>query len=228
MAAATAYCTSNTNFHQHSLTTTRSQFTPVPRRTTLSPSKSFSSTAPISHTEQPSIIKTIQSDENNNDHQIEDTSTSDLDDVLYITSDDEINDDDDDDDDQVLDDIDEEQFLAFVGLRSKFKKPIVRNLPLPPLTKRLAVPVCLLPIPKFSERVRQALYIRLPFLKFLSITSDIESFCSTDDNARAQSLLPRSVVQTRALSTLNKSPKKKKLRKTGKYETNKYFSTVNS
>jgi hypothetical protein len=219
MAAATAYCTSNTNFHQHSLTTTRSQFSPVSRRTTLSPSTSFSSTAPISHNEQPSIIKTITSDENNNDHQIEDTTTSDIDDVLYITSDDDVN------DDLVVDDIEEEQFLAFVGLRPKFKKPIVRNLTLPPLTKRLACPVCLLPIPKFTERVRQALYIRSPFLKFLSITSDIENFCSTDDNAKAQSLLPRSVVQTRALSTLNKSPKKQKLRKKGKYETNKYFST---
>jgi len=219
MAAATAYCTSNTNFHQHSLTTTRSQFSPVSRRTTSSPSTSFSSTAPISHNEQLSIIKTITSDENNNDHQIEDTTTSDIDDVLYITSDDDVN------DDLVVDDIEEEQFLAFVGLRSKFKKPIVRNLTLPPLTKRLACPVCLLPIPKFIERVRQALYIRSPFLKFLSITSDIENFCSTDNNAKAQSLLPRSVVQKRALSTLNKSSKKQKLRKTGKYETNKYFST---
>jgi len=220
MAAATAYCTSNTNFHQHSLTTTRSQFSPVPRRATLSPSTSFSSTAPISHNEQPSIIKTIKSDENNNDHQIEDTTDSDINDVLYIiTSDDEVT-----DDDLVVDDIDEEQFLAFVGLRSKFKKPIVRNLTLPPLTKRLACPVCLLPIPKFIERVRQALYIRSPTLKSLSITTDIESFCSTDDNAKAQSLLPRSVVQKRALSTLNKSPKKRKLRKTGKYETNKCFS----
>jgi hypothetical protein len=225
MAAATACCTSNTTFHQHSLTTTRSQFSPVSRRTTLSPSTSFSSSAPLSHNEQSSIIKTRKSDENNNDHQIEDTISSDIDEVLYITSDND--DDNDDDDDQIVNDIDEEEFLSYVGLRSKIKKPIVQNLPLPSLTKRLACPVCLLPLSKFSERVRQALNIRLPFLKFLSITSDIESFCSTDDNARAQSLLPRSAAQTRALSTINRSPRKQKLRKAGKYETNKYFSIVN-
>jgi hypothetical protein len=222
MAAATAYCTSNTTFHQHSLTTTRSQFTPVPRRTTSSPSTSFSSTTPISHIDQPSIIKTIKSDENNNDHQIDDITISNIDEVLYITSDDDDDDIDNvDDNDEIVDDIDQEQFLALVGLRSKIKKPIVPNLTIPPLTKRWACPVCLLPIPKYIERVRQALNIRLPSLKSLSITCDIESFCSTDDNARAQSLLPRSVGRTRALSRLNKSPKKRKSRKTGKYEINK-------
>jgi hypothetical protein len=119
-------------------------------------------------------------------------------------------------------DIDEEQFLALVGLRLKIKRPVVPNLTLGPLTKRLACPVCLLPLPKFSDRVRQALYMVLPFLKFLSITCDIDDFCSTDENARARSLLPRSTAQTRALSTLNKSPKKQKLSKTGKY-----FITMN-
>lgn len=216
--AATVYCTSNTSFHQHTLTPTRSKFSPVPRRTTLSPSTSFSSNAPITHNEKPSIAKTIQSDENNNEHQIEDPTLSDNEQGLYITSDVDMDTNDHDDDShQIVNEIDEEQFLACVGLRSKMKKPVVRNLTAPTLTKRLAGPVCLLPIPKFIQRVRKALYIRSAAIKFLSITTDLDNFCSTDENARAQSLLPRSLVQTRALSTLNKSPKKKKLPKTGKY-----------
>jgi hypothetical protein len=183
----------------------------------LSPSTSFSSTTIVSHVEEPTIVKTIKSDENNNDHQFENSAIACPDEILYITSD---YDDDEDVDDggSTLDDITQENLLALIGLRSKNKKPIVRNLTIQPLTKRLAVPVCLLPLPKHSDRVRQALYIRLPGLKSLSITYDIENFCSTDDNAKAQSLLPRSVVQTRALSTLNKSPKKHKLPKTGKYK----------
>jgi hypothetical protein len=221
MAAATAYCTSNITFHQHPLTTTRSQFPSVPCRTTSSPSTSFTSTASISHIEQSSIIKTIKSDENNNHHHMEDTTIANADEVLYITSDDD-NDDDDDVDagDQTVNDIDEEQFLALVGLRLKIKKSTATNLTLRPLTKRLACPVCLLPLPKYSERVREALYVRLPFLKFLTVTCDIENFCSTDDNAKAQSLLPRSATQARTLSTLKKSQKKQKLPKKGKYEIN--------
>ena len=215
--AATVYCTSNIAFHQHSLNTTRSQFTPVLRRTTLSASTSFSSTTSVSHIDQQSIIKAIKNDENNNNHQIEKTTIANVDAVLYIETEDE-DDDIDDDERHMVDDIDEEQFLSFVGLRSKMKKPMVPNLTLRPLTQRLASPVCLLPLPKYSERVRQAIYIRLPFLKFLTITSDIDSFCSTDNNTKAQSLLPRSITQTRYLSSLNKSPKKRKLPKTGKYE----------
>ncbi|CAF3738277.1 unnamed protein product [Rotaria sordida] len=206
MAAAMAYCT-NRAFYQHSLAKARTQFTPISRRTTLSPSASCS-TVSIPQIEQLSIIKTIKSDENNNSHQIETADMANIDDILDITSDDDI------DDNQLVNDIDEEQFLAFVGLRRKIRKPIVRNLYLRSLTKRLACPVCLLPLPKYSERVRQALYVRLPFLKFLSITCDIESFCSTDENAKAQSLLPRSVTQTRASSTLNRIKKKQKLPKT--------------
>jgi len=225
MAAATAYCTSNTTFHQHSLTTPRSQFSPSSRRTTLSPSKSFSSVVAISPIEQqPTVIKAITSDENNNEHQIEDTAILNIDEVLYITDDD---DDDDDDishmnvDDQiVINDIDEEQYLSFVGLRPKMKKSIVSKQTLPPLPKRFAYPVCLLPLPKYSERVRQALYIRLPFLKSHKTTSDIERYCSTDNNERAQSPLPRSTAQTRALSAIHKSSRKQKLPKTGKYKVN--------
>jgi hypothetical protein len=220
MAAATAYCTSNTAFYQHPLVTTRSQFTPVLRRTTLSPSSSSSSISSISHIEQPILIKTIKSDENNNDNrQIDNTTIVNIDEVLYITSDDDTYDDDDDGDvNQTVDETDKEQFLALVGLRLKTKKPAVSIQTLRPLTKRLACPACLLPLPKYSERVRQALYIRLPFLKFLSITRDIEVFCSTDDNAKAQSLLPRSAAQTRSLTSLHKSPRKQKLSKTGKYD----------
>jgi hypothetical protein len=224
MAAATAYCTSNTSFHQHSLTTSRSQFSPSSRRTTLSPSKSFSSVVAISPIEQQStVIKAITSDENNNENQIEDTAILNIDEVLYITDDD---DDDDDishmdvDDHIVINDIDEEQYLSFVGLRPKMKKSIVSKQTLPPLKKRFACPVCLLPLPKYSQRVRQALYIQLPFLKSLKPTSDIERYCSTDENAREQSLLPRSTAQTRALSAIHKSSRKQKLPKTGKYKVN--------
>ncbi|CAF0912202.1 unnamed protein product [Adineta steineri] len=216
--AATIYCTTNNAFHQHSLTTARSQYSPVLRRTTLS--TSFSSTTSLTHIDQQSIIKTIESDENNNEHHhdIEITTYDDIDKVLYITSDDDDDDVEDidvnDNEHHMTDDIDAEEFLALVGLRSKAKKPKISNLTLRPLTQRLASPVCLLPIPKYSERVRQALYIRLPFLKFLTITHDIECFCSTDENAKAQSLLPRSIAQKRGLSSLYKSPKKRKLPKT--------------
>lgn len=232
MAALTAYCSSSPVFHPHSLTTTRSQFSSSPRRTTLSPpsSSSFSptttatTTTSISQVEQVPLIKTIKSDENNNDHEIENVIISNSDDILYITSDDD--DDDDevenmDDDGRAMNDFDEEEILSLVGLRVKTKKRIVAKIPLRPLTKLLAYPVCLLPLPKYSERVRQALYVRLPSLKFLSSIRDIELFCSTSDNAKAQSLLPRSSTQTRASSTLKKSPKKHKLRKTGKYNLRK-------
>jgi hypothetical protein len=222
--AATAYCT--TAFHQHSLSTTRSQFTPILRRTTLSAATSFSSTTSISHIDQQSIIKAIESDENNNNHQIENTTIENIDGVLYIATDDE-DDDTDDDEHHMVVDSDAEQFLSLVGLRPKLKKPVVPNRTLRPLTQRLASPVCLLPLPKYIERVRQAIYVRLPFLKFLTITCDIENFCSTDANAKAQSLLPRSITQRRCLSSPNKSVKKRKLPKTGKYEINKYFNTMN-
>ena len=214
MAAATAYCTSNTNFHQHSITTSRSPFTSISRRTTLSPSTSFSCSPAILHNEQlqPLIIKTIESDENNNHHQqINDTLLSDIADILYIATND-------DNDINRVDnnDIDVEELLSYVGLRLKNKKSIVRNLTLPTLTKRYAYPVCLLPLPKFIKRVRQALYIGISGLKHLSITTNIESFCSTDNNAKSQSLLPRSAAHRRSLSTINKSLRKQKLSKSGK------------
>jgi hypothetical protein len=113
-----------------------------------------------------------------------------------------------------VDDIDEEQYLSFVGLRPKTKKPSVPIQTLKSLVKRLAAPVCLLPLPKHGERVRQALYILLPFLKFLSFTHDIELFCSTDDKTKFDSLLPRSVTQTRTSTT---KTRKRKVSKTGKW-----------
>ncbi|CAF3270677.1 unnamed protein product [Rotaria socialis] len=218
MAAAMAYCTSNPAFYQHSLTTARTQFTPIVRRTNSSPSAALCSPVTISHIDQSSIIKIMKSDENNNNHHINSIGIANSDEILNIVSDDD--DDDEDDNDGLVDgyhmetDHDEEEFLSLVGLRLKTKKPIVRNLHLRTLTKRLACPVCLLPLPKNINRVRQALYIRLPFLKFLSITNDLDRFCSTDPNIIVQSLLPRSVTQARSTSILNRSKKRQKLSKT--------------
>ncbi|CAF2092558.1 unnamed protein product [Rotaria magnacalcarata] len=219
MAAAMAYCTSNPAFYQHSLTTARTQFTPIVRRTNSSPSAALCSPVTISHIDQSPIIKIVKSDENNNSHHINNIGIANSDEVLNIVSDDD-DDDDDDDNNGLADnyhmetDHDEEEFLSLVGLRLKTKKPIVRNLHLRTLTKRLACPVCLLPLPKNIDRVRQALYIRLPFLKFLSITKDMDRFCSTDPNIIAQSLLPRSVTQARSTSILNRNKQRQKLSKT--------------
>lgn len=212
MAATTAYPTSNSPFHPHSFTPPRTQFSPVSRRAS-------SSSSSISHISQLSITRTMKNDENNNEQMIEDRAMTPTDnDVLYIAMDTET--DDSEEDDPIIinnnNNIDEEQFLSFVGLRRKTKKSVVRKMNLLPLTKRLACPVCLLPLPKYGERVRQALNIRLPFLKYLRFIIDIERFCSTDVNARAQSLLPRS-AQRRGLSAKNRSPRKEKLLKTGKY-----------
>ena len=222
MTAATALCTSNNVFYPHPVVVARSPLTSVIVR----PSPSTSPSAD-SRTQQDTslLIEKIKSDENNNDR-YQGTSLADLDDVLYITSDD----DDDEDASELMkgqsthqtpptqNTLDQNEMLALVGLRPKGYKPIVDHAPfsLRPLNKRLACPVCLLPLPKHDERVRQALAIRLPFLKFLRITRDIERFCSTDDNAKAQSLLPRSSARTRTLSSSKKRTKKQKLSKTGK------------
>ena len=217
MAATTAYPTSNSPFHPRSFTPPRTQFSPVSRRASPSPSSSSS----ISHISQLSITRTMKNDENNNEQTTEDRAMTPPDnDVLYIAIDNET--DDSEEDDPIIinknnNNIDEEQFLSFVGLRRKTKKSVVTRMNLVPLTKRLACPVCLLPLPKYIERVRQALNIRLPFLKYLRFIIDIERFCSTDVNARAQSLLPRS-AQTRSLSAKIRSPRKEKLLKTGKYQ----------
>ncbi|UJR27200.1 hypothetical protein I4U23_008496 [Adineta vaga] len=221
--ATTVYFTTSTSFHQHSLTTTRAQFSPVRHRTSLS-------TPSISHIDQSLIVNINKSDENNNektnetDDPIENSIQENIDGISsIITSNEQINDDKHDMDEHV--DVDE--FLSYVGLRSKTKQSDMRNLNLRPLTQRLASPVCLLPLPKYDKRVRQALYIRLPFLKFLTTICDIENFCSTDASAKAQSLLPRPTVQTRALSASNKSPKKRKFSKTGKYNCNNSSLIIN-
>jgi hypothetical protein len=190
--SATACCTSKPIIYQIQLITTRSQFSPILPRTTLSPSSVIS----ISEIHTPNKLNiTIKNDVNNNKNHQE---------IFDITSDDE-----------KVDDIDEEQFLAFVGLRHKTKKKSVPISTSRPLAKRLAAPVCLLPLPKYGERVRQALNILLPFLKFLSITYDIDLFCSTDDQAKAESLLPRSVTQTRISKKINKKTNKRKVSKSG-------------
>jgi hypothetical protein len=204
---ATTCCTSNQIIYQIQVIT-RSQFTPILPRTTLSPSSP--SIISISEIHSPiKLNKRIKSDVNNNnnnninnnDHQITNTSNQKLFDIVS--------------DDETVDGIDEEQFLAFIGLRHKTKKKSVPVLTLRPLAKRLAAPICLLPLPKYGERVRQGLYILLPFLKFLSITTDLDLFCSTDEKAKAESLLPRSVTQARTSKTINKTTNKRKVSKSG-------------
>jgi len=199
---ATACCTSKPIIYQIQLITTRSQFTPVLPRNTLSPSSSIISISEI-HTPI-KLNKTIKTDVNNNkNYQITDVNHQEIVDITY--------------DDETVDNIDEEQYLAFVGLRHKTKKKSI-NISTPrSLAKRLAAPVCLLPLPKYSERVRQALYILLPFLKFLSIIYDIEQFCSMDDNTNAESLLTRSVTQKqiRTSKSIKKKTNKRKVSKSG-------------
>ncbi|CAF0755513.1 unnamed protein product [Adineta ricciae] len=221
--AATVYCATNTVFHQHSLTTTRAQFSPVRHRAALPTTSSFVSTSSIlPHIDQSLIVNAKISDENNNnndiceaDDQTQHSISADIDRTSLMIDTNDANHDSNDARLDVGDDVDIDEFLSLVGLRSKTKQVTVPNLDLRPLTQRLASPVCLLPLPKHNERVRQALYIRLPFLKFLTTaTCNMEIFCSTDATAKAQSLLPRSTAQTRALSSLNRSPKKRKLSKT--------------
>ena len=225
MAAATAFCTSNTAFYQHNLATGRPQYPSAPRRsplTTLSSSPSSSPATSSTQFEQTLPTHLIKSDENNNHpREILHSTITDLDDVLYITSDededeDDINEDENGNGDRIECDIDQTRFLAMVGLRMRNKRTTVPTQSLRPLTKRLAYPVCLLPLPKHSERVRQALHLRLPSLKFLKFIRDIDRFCSTDENARAKSLLPRSLSQTRAAKTIKKTRRRQKLSKAGK------------
>lgn len=207
--SATACCTSKPIIYQIQVITTRSQYAPIVPRTTLSPSSSSSSNISISELHTPiKLNKAIKSDVNNNKnhhrhhHQITATTHQEASNISN--------------DNETVDNIDEERFLGFVGLRHKRKKKSVPISTARPLAKRLAAPVCLLPLPKYGERVRQALYILLPFLKFLSITYDIELFCSADDKAEAESLLPRSTTQTRISKTMQtKKANKRKVSKSG-------------
>ena len=192
MRTATAYCTSTTHLFQlpSSLAGGRSSV--------ASPSKPD---------------RDIENDENNNTYYRHSIAFADSPEFLDIVSD---NDDDDDDDDE----IDVEAFLACVGLRFKTRKRSEPRPPLRPLAKRLAVPVCLLPLPKYGERVRHALYILLPYMKFLSISHDFEQFCSLNGNASTTSLLLRSVTQSRQASmVISKPASKRQISKTGNHQS---------
>ncbi|UJR21993.1 hypothetical protein I4U23_025061 [Adineta vaga] len=186
---ATACCTSNPNFYQIQVITNRSQFTPILSRASHSPLSS----SILTISDIPKSIQ-LKSDINNNNK-----SEEIIEEISHITSDDET--------------IYEEEFLACVGLRRKTKRSFVSLPKLRPLAKRLIAPLCLLPLAKNGERVRQSLYVLLPFLKFLSITYDTESFCSTDEKAKAESLLPRSLTQARSSKATDKKKNKRKVSK---------------
>jgi hypothetical protein len=203
--SATACCTSKPIIYQIQVITTRSQYAPIVPRTTLSPSSSSSSIISISELHTPiKLNKAIKNDVNNNNNTNNQITTATHQEASNITNDNE-----------TVDNIDEERFLAFVGLRNKRKKKSVPLSTARPLAKRLAAPICLLPLPKYGERVRQALYILLPFLKFLSITYDIERFCSTDGKSRMENILPRSATQTRKPKTTQTKTNKRKVSKSG-------------
>lgn len=120
-----------------------------------------------------------------------------------------------------------EKILLGVGLRRK----TIQRIPPPrqnlrSLTKRLAVPVCLLPLKTNIDRIRQALAIVLPYLKFLSITHDLESFCLTNATIFNESLPSRYGTQMRSVSTtttrttttlIKRKTKRHLTSKTGKY-----------
>ena len=221
MTATTAYCTSGTTFHQRSLATHRPQYNAVVCRTSATAlSSSPSSTSVVSSflIEPSSPAADTKNDENNNHRQNDETDTVDLYDVLYITSDDDDDDDSASEIDPTPESIVQEQHLSLIGLRHKSNKPSAPIRTLVPLNKRLAAPVCLLPLPKHMDRVRRALYLRLPFLKSLASTRDIDSFCSTDETARSQSLLPRSGTQAAVLKMLKSGTRRHKLSKTGNYD----------
>ena len=190
MRTATAYCTSNTLLFQ-----------------VLSSGTGRSS--------GPSASKPgegTKNDENNNYYHDQSIAYADSPEFLDIVSDN-------DDDDEIESDIDVEAFLACVGLRFKTRKRSEPSPPLRPLPKRLAVPVCLLPLPKYGDRVRHALYILLPYIKFLSISHDFEQFCSLNGNASTTSLLLRSVMQSRQASIVqSKQTNKRQISKRGKHQ----------
>ena len=209
MTATTAYCTSAPSFHQRSLATHRPHYNAVVCRTSSTASSSSpSSTSVVSSflIEPSSPAGDTKNDENNNHRQSAD--------VLYITSGadeaTEIG--------HTLENIVQEQHLALIGLRHKSSKSSVPIGALVPLNKRLAAPVCLLPLPEHMDRVRRALYLRLPFLKSLASTRNIDSFCSTDETARSQSHLPRSGTQATVLRMLKNGSRRHKLSKKGNHE----------
>ena len=205
--SATACCTSKPIIYQIQVITSRSQYTPIVPRSTLSPSSSSPSIISISELRTPiklnrAIKSNVNNNNNNNNHQS--ITTTAHHETSNVSNDSEI-----------MDYIDEERYLAMVGLRSKRKKKSVPVSAARPLAKRLAAPICLLPLPKYGERVRQALNILLPFLKFLSITHDIDLYCSKEDHTKAENLLPRSATQTRAPKAMQNKINKRKVSKSG-------------
>lgn len=216
MTAATALCTPNNVFYQRILSLNRPSLPVALRQNNPSVICTSKSTTIVCRSSEVQF----ESDENNNSRTVKNL----IEEVLLITSDEE------EDDNELLDDkisheqnqqidtkpivneIDEELFLSFVGLRMKTKK-IEKSLPtMKTLTKRWATPLCLLPLPKHNERVRQALYSSLPSLKFLRITNDIERFCATDSSIRNRNLSsPLSSVRSRkSKSSLMKIENKRK------------------
>ncbi|CAF3432328.1 unnamed protein product [Rotaria socialis] len=195
---AAACRTSAPIIYQIQVISTQSQFTPVLPRTSISSSaSSINSASEIRKSIR--FKNTTTNDINNNDQQVTNTSIQEIRDV--------------ENNDETVVDIDKEQYLALVGLRRKTKSPSKCISTLRPLVKRLAAPICLLPLPKNGQRVRQALYILLPFLKFLSIIHDIELYCSPNDQAKDGCLLTRSVTQTRTSEPINKKTNKRKVSK---------------
>ncbi|CAF3675322.1 unnamed protein product [Adineta steineri] len=175
---ATACCSSNSIIYQIPVIATRSQFTPILPRASIA--SSILSTPDIC--KPPIKFKSDINNNNNNDNNNNNKTQENIEEIFHVTSD------------------DEEEILAYVGLRRKTKKSSVSLPILRPLAKRLTAPLCLLPLAKNGDRVRQSLYILLPFLKFLSITNDIELFCSSDGKATADSLLLRSLTQTQFIT----------------------------
>ena len=199
---ATTCCTSKPLVYQIQVVATRSQFSPILPRTTLVASSSTSSEAAIVEL-RPYIKlnKITQSDVNNNDFR---RNLRIRQETIVIPNHNE-----------TKDNISEQQFLAMVGLRHRTRKKSIPSSTIRPLAKRLAAPICLLPLPKNAERVRQALYILLPFLKFLSITRDVEPFCSVDNQAQTENLSPRLVTQMRTPETIYTKSNKRKVSKSG-------------
>jgi hypothetical protein len=204
MTAATAYCTSNPILCQTQSNTRKSQSTAV-----LPFETSSTSSSTMEYNEQYTRpTQTIHNDENNNQSQL--VRITDNYDTNGSASD--------DNDSKILDSLNMEDFLRFVGLRNRTKKRTKHDRTVRPLTKRLAAPICLLPLQNNSDRVRRALYLVLPYLKFLSITYDFENFCSTDDIVRVQRLLSRSATHARnPPPSLKKKHAKNRLSKAGKY-----------
>lgn len=200
---ATTCCTPKPLVYQIQVIATRSQFSSILSRTTTIPSSTASATVSIPELHPYiKVNKIARNDVNNNNFQKNNRT---YEEILSIPNDNE-----------VVDNISEAEFLAMVGLRHRTRKKQAPISLLRPLAKRLAGPICLLPLPKHSERVRQALYILLPFLKFLSITHDVEPFCAVNNQTQTENLSTRLVTQIRTPETMYTKSNKRKVSKAGK------------